>query len=128
MSDRLLVLVRHGQSEWNLKNLFTGWKDPDLTEKGIAEARDAGRKLKAQGLSFDIAFTSVLKRAQHTLDLALAEIGQTGLPVRKTWRSTSATTAISPASTRTTPARNGARSRSMSGGAPTTCRRPAAKA
>ena len=83
MSDRLLVLVRHGQSEWNLKNLFTGWKDPDLTEKGIAEARDAGQKLKAQGLSFDIAFTSVLKRAQHTLDLALVEIGQTGLPVRK---------------------------------------------
>ena len=83
MSDRLLVLVRHGQSEWNLKNLFTGWKDPDLTDKGIAEAKDAGRKLKAQGLSFDIAFTSVLKRAQHTLDLTLAEIGQTGLPVRK---------------------------------------------
>jgi 2,3-bisphosphoglycerate-dependent phosphoglycerate mutase len=60
MSDRLLVLLRHGQSEWNLKNLFTGWKDPDLTEKGIAEARDAGHKLKAQGLTFDIAFTSVL--------------------------------------------------------------------
>src|ERR1700688_4412370 len=73
MDDRLLVLVRHGQSEWNLKNLFTGWKDPDLTEKGIAEAKEAGRKLKAQGLSFDIAFTSVLKRAQHTLDLALNE-------------------------------------------------------
>ena len=51
MSDRLLVLVRHGQSEWNLKNLFTGWKDPDLTEKGITEARDAGRKLKAVGSS-----------------------------------------------------------------------------
>src|SRR6202035_4643750 len=83
MSDRLLVLVRHGQSEWNLKNLFTGWKDPDLTEKGIAEAKDAGQKLKAQGLSFDIAFTSVLRRAQHTLDLALVEIGQIGLPVRK---------------------------------------------
>ena len=83
MSDRLLVLVRHGQSEWNLKNLLTGWKDPDLTEQGIAEAKEAGRKLKAQGLSFDIAFTSVLLRAQHTLDLALAEIGQTGLPTRK---------------------------------------------
>jgi 2,3-bisphosphoglycerate-dependent phosphoglycerate mutase len=83
MSDRLLVLVRHGQSEWNLKNLFTGWKDPDLTEKGIAEANEAGRKLKAQGLSFDIAFTSVLKRAQHTLDLTLKELGQTGIPVRK---------------------------------------------
>ncbi len=83
MSDRLLVLVRHGQSDWNLKNLFTGWKDPDLTEQGIKEARDAGRKLKAQGFKFDIAFTSVLKRAQHTLDLMLAEIGQTGLPTRK---------------------------------------------
>src|SRR5712664_249484 len=83
MSDRLLVLVRHGQSEWNLKNLFTGWKDPDLTEKGVAEAIDAGRKLKAQALSFDIAFTSVLLRAQHTLDLLLTELGQTGLPVKK---------------------------------------------
>jgi 2,3-bisphosphoglycerate-dependent phosphoglycerate mutase len=83
MSDRLLVLVRHGQSDWNLKNLFTGWKDPDLTELGIKEDRDAGRKLKAQGFKFDIAFTSVLKRAQHTLDLMLAEIGQTGLPTRK---------------------------------------------
>ena len=60
MSDRLLVLVRHGQSEWNLKNLFTGWKDPDLTEKGVAEAKDAGQKLKAQGLSFDIADNSTL--------------------------------------------------------------------
>ena len=83
MSDRLLVLVRHGQSEWNLKNFFTGWKDPDLTELGIKEARQAGQKLKAQGLSFDIAFTSVLTRAQHTLDLALAEIGQTGLPIKR---------------------------------------------
>ena len=83
MTDRLLVLVRHGQSEWNLKNLFTGWKDPDLTEQGIAEARDAGRKLKAKGLKFDIAFTSVLLRAQHTLDLLLSELGQTGLQTKK---------------------------------------------
>ena len=83
MSDRLLVLVRHGQSEWNLKNLFTGWKDPGLTEQGVAEARDAGRKLKAQGLAFDIGFTSVLTRAQHTLDLMLTELNQTGLPVKK---------------------------------------------
>ena len=82
MSERLLVLVRHGQSEWNLKNLFTGWKDPDLTELGVSEAKDAGRKLKAQGFVFDIAFTSVLIRAQHTLDLALNELGQTGIPVR----------------------------------------------
>ena len=83
MSDRLLVLVRHGQSEWNLKNLFTGWKDPDLTEQGITEAKEAGRKLKAQGLTFDVAFTSDLTRAQHTLKLMLAEIGQTGLPTTK---------------------------------------------
>jgi len=81
MSDRLLVLVRHGQSEWNLKNLFTGWKDVDLTEQGIAEARAAGRKLKAQGLSFDVAYTSALKRAQRTLDLMLEEMGQSGIPI-----------------------------------------------
>ena len=67
--DRLLVLVRHGQSDWNLKNLFTGWKDPDLTPKGIEEAREGGRKLKALGLKFDCAFTSALVRAQNTLKL-----------------------------------------------------------
>jgi 2,3-bisphosphoglycerate-dependent phosphoglycerate mutase len=83
MSDRLLVLVRHGQSDWNLKNLFTGWKDPDLTEAGVAEAKDAGRRLKARGLSFDLCFTSALTRAQHTLDLALGELGQTGLPITR---------------------------------------------
>ena len=81
MSDRLLVLVRHGQSEWNLKNLFTGWKDVDLTEAGVAEARAAGRKLKAQGLAFDVAYTSALKRAQRTLDLILEEMGQTNTPI-----------------------------------------------
>ena len=81
MSDRLLVLVRHGQSEWNLKNLFTGWRDVGLTEQGVAEAREAGRKLKAQGLKFDVAFTSALKRAQHTLDLMLQELGQSNIPI-----------------------------------------------
>lgn len=81
--DRILVLVRHGQSEWNLKNLFTGWKDPGLTEKGIAEAKAAGERLKRKGLKFDIAYTSVLTRAQHTLDLMLAELGQTGLETIK---------------------------------------------
>ena len=83
MSDRLLVLVRHGQSEWNLKNLFTGWKDPDLTELGVKEAVAAGRKLKDEGLSFDVAFTSALTRAQKTLDLALKEMGQSGIPITR---------------------------------------------
>jgi len=83
MSDRLLVLVRHGQSEWNLKNLFTGWRDVGLTEKGIEEARAAGRRLKAQGLRFDVAFTSLLVRAQRSLDLMLEEMGQTGITVVK---------------------------------------------
>ena len=83
MSDRILVLVRHGQSEWNLKNLFTGWRDVGLTEQGVAEARAAGRKLKAQGLRFDIAFTSALVRAQRTLDLVLEEMGQQNIPVIK---------------------------------------------
>jgi len=83
MTDRLLVLVRHGQSDWNLKNLFTGWRDVDLAEKGVTEAREAGRKLKAQGIKFDVAFTSALKRAQRTLDLMLTELGQTTIPIFK---------------------------------------------
>jgi 2,3-bisphosphoglycerate-dependent phosphoglycerate mutase len=83
MSDRLLVLVRHGQSEWNLKNLFTGWRDVDLTENGVDEARAAGRRLKAQGLRFDVAFTSALLRAQRSLDLVLEEMGQKNIPVIK---------------------------------------------
>ena len=77
--NRLLVLVRHGQSDWNLKNLFTGWKDPDLTALGVTEARHAGAQLKAKGLSFDIAYTSGLVRAQHTLTLLLGELGQPDL-------------------------------------------------
>ncbi len=83
MTERLLVLVRHGQSEWNLKNLFTGWRDVNLTEQGVAEARTAGKKLKAQGIRFDVAFTSVLVRAQRTLDLVLEEMGQTKIPILK---------------------------------------------
>ena len=79
-NDRLLVLLRHGQSDWNLKNLFTGWKDIDLSPQGVEEARAAGRRLKAHGLSFDLAFTSALIRAQHTLKLVLDELGQPGLP------------------------------------------------
>jgi 2,3-bisphosphoglycerate-dependent phosphoglycerate mutase len=70
-----LILVRHGESEWNLKNLFTGWKNPELTDKGIEEARATGRKLKAAGLAPTVFFTSALKRAQHSLDLILDELG-----------------------------------------------------
>lgn len=81
--SRLLVLVRHGQSEWNLKNLFTGWKDPDLTEVGVGEARAAGRRLKGEGITFDRAFTSDLTRAQRTLALIQEEIGGADLPVSR---------------------------------------------
>jgi 2,3-bisphosphoglycerate-dependent phosphoglycerate mutase len=83
MSERLLVLVRHGESEWNKKNLFTGWRDVGLTEKGIAEARAAGDRLKARGLRFDVAFTSALVRAQLSLDLMLDALGQKSIPVVK---------------------------------------------
>lgn len=76
-----LVVVRHGQSEWNKQNKFTGWVDVDLAEKGIEEARKAGEKLK--GMHFDNAFTSDLKRAQRTLDIILKEIGQSDLQVKK---------------------------------------------
>lgn len=78
--DRLLVLVRHGQSEWNLKNLFTGWRDVGLTEKGVAEAHAAGKALKDAGLAFDVAYTSALSRAQETLRIMLGELGQADLP------------------------------------------------
>ncbi|UXN74394.1 2,3-bisphosphoglycerate-dependent phosphoglycerate mutase [Devosia sp. A8/3-2] len=69
-----LILVRHGESEWNLKNLFTGWRNPDLTEKGIGEARATGKALKAKGIVPDLYYTSALRRAQHTLDLMLEEM------------------------------------------------------
>src|SRR5271165_5268657 len=79
-AERLLVLLRHGQSEWNLKNLFTGWRDVELSPLGVEEAKEAGRRLKARGIVFDVAFTSALVRAQHTLELTLAEMGLTDLP------------------------------------------------
>ncbi|GES52782.1 2,3-bisphosphoglycerate-dependent phosphoglycerate mutase [Rhizobium sp. NBRC 114257] len=78
-----LVLVRHGQSDWNLKNLFTGWKDPDLTALGIEEAKTGGKALADYGIKYDIAFTSALTRAQHTLKIILDEIGQPGLETIK---------------------------------------------
>ncbi len=81
-----LVLLRHGESVWNRENRFTGWTDVDLSDAGREEAREAGRLLKAEGLDFDIAFTSVLKRAIRTLWIALDEMDRMWLPVRKSWR------------------------------------------
>lgn len=79
--DRRLILVRHGQSEWNLKNLFTGWKNPGLTDKGIEEAKEAGKLLKSRGYEIEICYTSALKRAQHTLDLMLEEMDITNMTI-----------------------------------------------
>src|SRR5210317_1373603 len=81
-----LVLCRHGQSDWNLKNLFTGWKDVDLTPQGIQEAIDAGQLLKNMGYEFDVAYTSVLKRAIRTLWLMLDEMDLMWIPVHRDWR------------------------------------------
>ena len=81
-----LVVVRHGESTWNEENRFTGWTDVDLTEKGRAEAREAGRLMRAAGFTFDIAFTSVLKRAIRTLGIALDEMDLLWVPVQKSWR------------------------------------------
>jgi 2,3-bisphosphoglycerate-dependent phosphoglycerate mutase len=86
MSTGKLLLLRHGQSIWNLENLFTGWIDVDLSEQGLQEAHEAGRLLKAEGIEFDIAFTSVLKRAIRTLWIALDEMDVMWLPVERTWR------------------------------------------
>lgn len=81
-----LVLVRHGQSEWNLENKFTGWTDVALSEKGVREAKEAGRVLKEKGYHFDMAFTSVLKRAEDTLDYILEEMGETNIPIKRSWK------------------------------------------
>jgi 2,3-bisphosphoglycerate-dependent phosphoglycerate mutase len=81
-----LVLIRHGQSLWNKANLFTGWTDVDLSEQGVAEAKDAGQRLKAAGFDFDVCYTSVLTRAIKTLNLALEEMDRLWLPVYKNWR------------------------------------------
>ena len=82
-SDNVLVLVRHGQSEWNRLNMFTGWKDVGLSEEGVSEAHRAGQRLKEEGLVFDSAFASTLKRAHNTLDIILGEVGQVKLPIIK---------------------------------------------
>jgi 2,3-bisphosphoglycerate-dependent phosphoglycerate mutase len=83
---RKLVLLRHGESDWNRANRFTGWTDVDLSPQGIAEAHTAGKLLKAEGYAFDFAYTSVLRRAIRTLWIALDELGQMWLPVEKDWR------------------------------------------
>jgi len=81
-----LVLVRHGESDWNRENRFTGWTDVDLSEQGLREARTAGQVLKAEGFSFDLAFTSVLKRAIRTLWIILDELDRMWIPVEHSWR------------------------------------------
>lgn len=81
-----LVLVRHGQSMWNLENRFTGWTDVELSEQGIKEAKKAGKVLKEKGFNFDVAYTSVLKRANDTLKYILEELGEENIPVKKSWR------------------------------------------
>ena len=81
-----LVLVRHGQSMWNLENRFTGWTDVELSEQGIKETKEAGKVLKEKGFSFDVAYTSVLKRANDTLGYILEELGEQDIPVKKSWR------------------------------------------
>ena len=81
-----LVLVRHGESQWNLDNRFTGWTDVDLTDKGREEAREAGRLLKEGGYDFDVAYTSVLKRAIRTLWIALDEMDRMWIPVIRAWQ------------------------------------------
>jgi 2,3-bisphosphoglycerate-dependent phosphoglycerate mutase len=81
-----LVLLRHGESKWNLENRFTGWTDVDLTNKGINEARQSGIELKKQGFSFDVGYTSFLKRAKHTLDICLNEMNLSNLPIHFDWR------------------------------------------
>ena len=86
MSTRTLVLLRHGESQWNLDNRFTGWVDVDVTATGAEQARQAGALMKAEGFEFDVAHTSVLKRAIRTLNLALDAMDQAWIPVHKTWR------------------------------------------
>lgn len=81
-----LVLIRHGESEWNKLNLFTGWTDVELSEKGVEEAKAGGRSLKEAGFDFDLCYTSYLKRAIHTLNLVLSEMDREWLPVTKTWK------------------------------------------
>ena len=81
-----LVLVRHGQSVWNLENKFTGWTDVELSKQGISEAKEAGKILKNQGFHFDLAYTSVLKRAEDTLDYILKEMNEENIEIKRSWK------------------------------------------
>ncbi|MCX6716564.1 MAG: 2,3-diphosphoglycerate-dependent phosphoglycerate mutase [Candidatus Taylorbacteria bacterium] len=83
---RKLVIIRHGESEWNKENRFCGWVDQDLSDKGIEEAHKAGKALKEGGYTFDLAYTSLLKRANHTLDIVLDELAEKNIEIKKTWR------------------------------------------
>ena len=122
---KTLVLLCHGESEWNLENRFTGWTDVDLTPKGIEGAKAAGQLMKAQGFHFDLAYTSYLKRANHTLALALGEMGEENIPVVRSWklneRHYGALQGLNKAETAK---KYGARSMSTSGGAPSMCSLP----
>ena len=128
MTERLLALVRHGQSEWNSAGLFAGRTDIDLTDVGVTEAREAGRRLKAGGFGFDVGFTTTLKRAHRTLDFMLAELGQTGIPVVTDARLDERDYGEMTGVTRADAITRWGEEQCISGGAPTARRRPAAKA
>ena len=115
-----LILIRHGESEWNKLNLFTGWTNVDLSEKGVQEAIEAGKTLKENGYRPEICFTSYLKRAIKTLNLALEAMDMDWLPVYKSWRLNEKCKV----STRRRPLRNTATSKCACGAAPSTCVRP----
>lgn len=86
MNTYKIVLIRHGESLWNKENRFTGWVDVDLSDKGVLEAHEAGKSLLKEGFQFDLAFTSLLKRANRTLDIILEEMGEKGIEIQKTWK------------------------------------------
>ncbi len=123
-----LVLVRHGQSDWNLKNLFTGWRDPDLTDLGVTEATAGAKALADYGIRFDIAFTSDLKRAQRTCQIILDGVGQSGLETIRNQALNERDYGDLSGLNKDDAAPSGARSRCMSGVAPMTFRLRAAKA
>ena len=124
MADTMrLVLLRHGESVWNKENLFTGWTDVYLSDKGREEAAAAGRLMRDEGLDFDVCYTSFLKRAIHTLNIALDEMDRAWLPVVKAWQLNERHYGALQGLNKTDTATSTARSRSRSGGGPTPPRR-----